>query len=693
MHRWEINMIFNNWVIINYATKNSYWDDFFKTYNFNKLICDIIYSKNLRELDNFLTLQLNMVESPFLLKDMLKSIDRINKAIALKEKIVVYGDYDCDGIVSASMLYLFLKSKCANVSCYIPSRLDEGYGLNIQAISKLKSKNVDLIITVDNGISAIKEADFAKENGIDLIITDHHQVSEQIPNAYSVVNPHRRDCESDFKKICGAGVALKLITAIEGGDYTKTLDEYADLLAIATIGDVVPLIDENRIFVKYGLERLKFTRNIGLKSLIKTCNLNEYQEIESDDVAFKLVPKINSAGRIGDPRIAFKLLTCQDQLQADTYANYLTELNIKRKQLENEILLDIEKIILSDPKMIYSKILVFFSENWNQGIIGIVCSRLIEKYGKPVVILSVTGNTATGSCRSLGSFNIYNALSYCSEILIKYGGHKLAAGLTLHKNNINAFILKINKYANSTGQEIEGYTYYIETEITLKEITFNSVKELDLLKPYGSQNEKPMFIIKNLIIKKLDLMGAQKNHVKILLEDKSKDQASGIKFNFEKNNTVYKLGNCVDIVCHLEINNYKGICKTSVIIVDIRKAGFNQEKYFKHKKIYEKFISQGKLDKSLLQTDCIPNRDEIALVYTYLKKCQILDINYDYFYAIFDNKLNYFKFKIIFSILIEVGLIKLNFETMVIQTPKSKVDLLSSNTYALVKNSYNINLK
>ncbi|MEG2428830.1 MAG: single-stranded-DNA-specific exonuclease RecJ, partial [Oscillospiraceae bacterium] len=387
------------------------------------------------------------IASPLDMVDMKEAVNRIQKAIENCEKVAIYGDYDCDGITSTSMLYMYFQTIGLDVIYYIPERDGEGYGLNNSAIDFLSQQNVNLIVTVDNGISANKQVEYAKKLGIDMVITDHHQPSEEIPNACAVVDPHRKDCKSVFKNLCGAGVAFKLIATLEG-DVNAVLESFGDIVAVGTIGDVVPLVSENRSLVKYGIKMLKLTDNLGLKALIKVAGL-DVSKLTARDVAFMLVPRINAAGRMGSASKAVELLTCENEQTAEKLALELDMLNRKRKEEEQQILSDISSILIKKPDALNQRVLMFYNENWSHGIIGIICSKLVEIYGKPVIMMTKDDDIIKGSARSIGEFNMFNALNSTAEFLIQYGGHKGAGGFSLLPENLVNFKIHMQKYAKN----------------------------------------------------------------------------------------------------------------------------------------------------------------------------------------------------------------------------------------------------
>ncbi|MCQ2459912.1 MAG: single-stranded-DNA-specific exonuclease RecJ, partial [Ruminococcus sp.] len=368
--------------------------------------------------DNFNT---DSLSDPFLIKDMDVAAETINNAIDNGEKICVYGDYDCDGIISTVILFSYLYEAGADVTYYIPER-SEGYGLNKNAIDKINDENIDLIITVDNGISAISEADYIYELGMKLVVTDHHQQGDTLPRAEAVVDPHRHDCTSPFKFMCGAGIALKLTAALDGGDYTLAMEQFADLAAIATVADIVSLTGENRYLVTEGMRLIENSDRPSILALKEVCGIKD-KTIDSFSIGFGIAPRINASGRFGSPKTAAKLFLCEDEEQCLEIARELDDLNSKRKNTENEILSEIYRMLDEHPEISRQRVLFLCGKNWHHGVIGIVASRLVEQFDKPCFIASESDGEIRGSARSFGEFSVFDCLTYCSDTLVTFGGH------------------------------------------------------------------------------------------------------------------------------------------------------------------------------------------------------------------------------------------------------------------------------
>ena len=469
----------------------------------------------------FLNPSVDALLDPFLLRDMKKGVDIINEMVAANQKIMVYGDYDVDGITAVSIIYLYLKSKGANVSYYIPSRSDEGYGLNKDAVLSFKNEGVGLIITADCGITAFDDVSYATSLGISVVVTDHHKCKEQLPPANAIINPKRPDCEYPFKELSGVGVAFKLIEALEGGGKSKELlEQYGELLCLGTIADIVTLTDENRVFVSLGLKLLGNPRNLGLKALIQEAGLLG-KTLTSSHVGFIIAPRINAVGRLGNAVDAVRLFTTSDEKEAASLAKMLCAENARRQTIEQEILLEACGIIDKEKLYAKDKVIVLASKSWHHGVIGIVASRITEKYGKPCVLMAVEGDEAKGSCRGIQGFNMFEALSYCDDLLLKFGGHELAAGLTVSKDNVDAFREKINLYAKehlSDKVYVEEINY--EGKISDKDITLEFTNMLEGVQPCGMGNPMPQFLIEKVKIENLTYFGGEQ-HIRLRFSKKS----------------------------------------------------------------------------------------------------------------------------------------------------------------------------
>lgn len=545
-----------------------------KELKLNPLCAKVLVNRgiNTKEVaEKFIRPDVSKLLDPFLLMDMDKGVAKIEETIKNGEKIVVYGDYDVDGITAVSIIYLYLKSRNADVSYYIPSRSDEGYGLNKEAVKAFKDNNTSLIITADCGITAYEDIAYATSLGISVVITDHHKCKEVIPEALAVINPKRPGCNYPFKELSGVGVAFKLIEALSGtGKSAELLETYGDLLCLGTIADIVSLTDENRIFVAVGLELLKNPRNIGLKCLIKEAGLSD-KKLESSHVGFIIAPRINAVGRLGNALDAVKLFTTSSEKEAQELAFMLCEQNKRRQAIEQEILEEACSKIDTGRLAETDRVIVLSSSKWHHGVIGIVASRITEKYGKPCVLISCESDEAKGSCRGIAGFNMFEALSYCEDILLKYGGHELAAGLTISKDNIEKLREKINKFAKesyNTNIFVEEILY--DSKITEKDITLELTEALELIEPCGMGNPTPLFMVEKVKIEKLAYFGNDK-HIRLRFVKKG-FSVMVVGFGLGSNSNIRMLqdGDMVNAIVTPYTNIYNGKKTPALRLKDIK---------------------------------------------------------------------------------------------------------------------------
>lgn len=519
----------------------------------------------------FLNKSAKNVHHPFLLKDAKKAAERIKEAIEAGEKTVIYGDYDVDGITSTSILYMFLKSLGVNVSYYIPSRSDEGYGINMLALSKIQKSGAKLLITVDCGITAVGEVELAKAMGLDVIITDHHTCKEIIPNAYAVINPKQPECTYPFKDLAGVGVAFKLILATAltmGLPAQEYFDKYIDIVAIGTIADVVSLTDENRVFVSIGMNKLKQSENPGLNALLKSSHISE-KPINTGLVSFMIAPRINAAGRVGNAQTAVELLVTESEEKAVEIAAALEAENLSRQQTEQEIMNESYQLIKADSDFENKKVIVLAKENWHHGVIGVVASRLVDKYYKPTILISLTNGLAKGSGRSVKDFNLFDALTSCSDLLLKFGGHELAAGLGLNGEDIEQFSRRINEYAKENMSE-EALIPYINIDAILDigDLTLENAETISLLEPFGMGNSQPVFSIMNVTLNSQRTIGDGR-HTRLSLSKNGKT-IEAIGFNMASLASSFIVGSKLDIAFNMNINHYRGEKHLQIVLKDIR---------------------------------------------------------------------------------------------------------------------------
>lgn len=547
--------------------------------------------------EDFLNTDLKNLNDPFLLKGMEEAVERISKAIESGEKICIYGDYDADGVTSTSILYIFLKKLGANCFYYLPNRLKEGYGLNIEAIDNIAKLNTSLFITVDCGITNICEVDYLNEKEIDVIVTDHHQCIDTLPKAVSVINPNRVDCSYPFKMLAGVGVAFKLIQGLSkkfgiGVDY----EEILPIVTIGTVADVVPLVGENRIIVKNGLNFMKSTANLGVRALLEVAGLKD-KNISSYHIGFVLGPRLNAGGRLGVATIGVKMFTTDDYNEALSLAEYLDEENRKRQEIEEEILKDVEKLIEKEIDLGKEKVIVLASDKWHSGVIGICASKITDKYFKPSILFSIEGDVARGSARSIPTFDIHNGLSRCSDVLEKFGGHKQAAGMLIKTENINEFRKKINVVADEFLDDDDLIPEIsIDSELESRDIDIKTISELKKLEPFGMNNPSPQFIYRTAKIKNIRQMGKDNSHLKLLLE-KDGFAFDTIGFNFGDYGNILSNEDEVNIVGNLDINDYMGNVSPQLIIREINWVKYDISKIDdEYYSAFKKYLNKNSLN-------------------------------------------------------------------------------------------------
>ena len=542
-----------------------------KKYNINKLLATILSNRDITEkeqIEKFLNPKRNDFYNPYKMLDMEIAVERIIKAIENKEKVIIYGDYDVDGITSITVLKSFLEERGINVSEYIPNRLEEGYGLNKKAVKQIAEQEYKLMITVDCGISAIEEVEYANSLGIETIITDHHEPGNELPKALAVIDAKRKDNTYPFRNLAGVGVVFKLIQAIsmelelEEKEYLK----YLDIVCIGTISDIVPLVDENRVIVKLGLKLVEQTKNLGLKSILESTG---YSKIDSATISFGVAPRINACGRMGHQEEALKLFLSKNSNEVAELTQKLNEYNRVRQETEkniyNEAIEQIEQIALDKQNTI-----ILMGKNWHHGVIGIVSSKITELYFKPSILLCEEGEEGKGSGRSIPGFDLYEALTECNELLEKFGGHSMAVGINVKKENFEKFKEKFEEIAKQKHIEEIVPILKIDALINLDEIDKNIVGSLKKLEPFGEENKMPLFAIKNLKIDSIRALSEGK-HLKLTLKD-NKNIINAIGFNLGYMSTEYKIGDKIDVVGNLEINTFNGVDNIQINIKDLMKS-------------------------------------------------------------------------------------------------------------------------
>lgn len=556
--KWELNEA--NDALINKISEE---------FNVSKLVANIIANKGLTnsdEIEVFLHPRRTDFHDPFMMPDMEKAVDRVVKAIETHEKVAIYGDYDVDGITSSTVLKRFLAERGLETDVYIPNRLHDGYGLNENAIREIADTKHTLIITVDCGITGNKEIELAKSFGIDTVVTDHHEPTETLPDAVAVVDCKRKDNKYPFNGLAGVGVAFKLTQAISMrlGVREEEYLKYLDLVCAGTISDIVPLVDENRTISKLGLKLVRQTRNIGLKVLLDSIG---YKKIDSMAISFGVAPRINACGRMGHEKEALELFLTDSKDEAERITHNLNEYNQERQEIEKRIFNEAQKM-MEDPEQQKLPCIVLGGENWHHGVIGIVSSKITEMYFKPSVLLCYEDDLARGSGRSIPGFDLHEALEKCSTYIKQFGGHSMAIGITIEKDNFKKFKQEFEEYAEKSNILSIVPVIKIDEKVQLQDISIKDIKDLELLEPFGEGNKMPLFQISNLKITSIRTLSEGK-HLKAMLQDENK-YIDTIGFNLGNISSEYAIGSKVDVVGNLEINSYKGMENIQINLKDMR---------------------------------------------------------------------------------------------------------------------------
>lgn len=556
------------------------------------------------------------LSDPFLLKDMDKAAARITRAVDNMEKIAVYGDYDADGVTSTAMLYSYLETRGADVIFYIPQREGEGYGMNIGAVEYLKEQGVSLIVTVDNGISSVQEVARANELGIDVVVTDHHRPQETLPDAVAVVDAYRPDDTSPYKHFSGVGIAFKLLMALEdgAGDVEDLLEAYSDLAAIGTIGDIVPLTGENRTLIRAGLERLSQSDRPGVQALLENAGIAG-KALTSTNVAFTLVPRINATGRMGAPERAVRLLISGYEEEAEVLSEEICADNEERRRVEAEIA---EAAFADIEAKGYRKdrVVVVDGENWHHGVIGIVASRVTERCGKPCMIISRGETEAKGSGRSVEGFSLFEAICACGDLLLKFGGHPMAAGITLKPENIEAFRKRINQYAAEHFPQMPTQTVTLDCKLNPAALSVSMAQSLTQLEPFGNGNPQPVFGLFNMELSNVTPVGGG-GHLRLTLE-KNGAVITAMRFNTKPEELPYHIGDKIDLAVQLEAREFRGQPSLTVIVRDMKFAAFDTEKNIASLASFEKW-QRGEVLSAEDKNRLYPDRACLAAIYRALR--------------------------------------------------------------------------
>ena len=609
------------------------------------LFATLLYNRGYTDADTasrFLRFAEEDFHDPFLMRDMERAVERILRAVRDGEKIYVYGDYDVDGVTSVSLLYLYLTSLGASVRIKIPKRDGEGYGVSSAAVDAISADGATLVVTVDTGITAIDEVEYARSIGVDFVITDHHECHGALPNAVAVVNPHRPDCSYPFSELAGVGVIFKVVCACEMRRFEqegrcadeglkRICEEYCELVAVGTIADVMPLVDENRPIVKLGLDKLeRGDGRPGLLSLIdasskKTGDDKRQRKVTSGTIGFGIAPKINAAGRMSDALIAARLLLADDAARVAAFTEELCEINRRRQLEENAIATQVYEMIENDSRYENDKVIILSDNDWQQGIIGIVSSRVTEKYGLPSILVSYRGSVGEeesddddgkGSGRSVKGLNLVEALASCEDLLVKYGGHELAAGLTVKRGKLEEFRRRINEYAREhLSDEALSDRAIADCEIRGTDVSMRLATELTLLEPFGIGNAAPEFIIKNAGVCRVSYLGGGK-HTKLTLK-KDGELLTAMYFGVGEGELDFCEGDTVDVLFSIDVNEFRGIRSVQLILRDARPAEDEQRALDGGKQRYAEIKRGERFSES---EELLPSRDDFAAVYNMLRR-------------------------------------------------------------------------
>lgn len=604
------------------------------------------------EIDEFLSDEI-LLQDPFALIDMDKAVQRVSSAIESTQKIAIFGDYDCDGITSTALVYSVLKNLGADVSWRLPSR-EEGYGITEQAVVELKEQGVELIVTVDNGITAHSAIDKANELGIDVVVTDHHLPDDILPKATAIVDPKRKDCPSEFKEYAGVGVAFMFCCALSGSEPEDMLEEYADLVTLGTIADVMPLLQDNRAIVKAGLNVMKYNCRVGINALIEEAGLN-LKNLTASSVAFGLSPRINASGRVLHPKVALELLLCEEKQTAKTLAKKLCEANTLRQQKEKEILQQAINIIDADEKILNAPVLIVCGEGWLSGVLGIVASRLCHLYSKPAIVFSLDEEIAHGSARGIEGVSIYDILAYNTEYTETFGGHTLAAGVSVKKENFDKFVSCVQYSAKALYGTLPFEKLNITCKLNPALLSIENAYDQMMLEPFGQSNTQPIYALCDVFIREIkELTGGK--HLRLLVAREGQEKPLEVMyFNKTLKELGAKCGDKVDIAVTIDINEYMGTEKLSVIARDIRVASSQFNEKLHRIREYQNFKYFGEK----LELEKI-DRDDVVAIYKIIRAKQMILLDEAGLSHLFECD-DFAKIKIILDVLKELGFITVSF--------------------------------
>lgn len=558
------------------------------------------------------------LSSPLLLKDMEKAVRRILQAVEGGEQIVIFGDYDVDGVTATALLYSHLKGMDANVRCKLPSRDEEGYGLTTGIVEQLAQKGFQLLITVDNGISAVAEAARAKELGLDVVITDHHLPQEQLPDAVAVVDPARPDDESPFKALSGAGVAFKLCAALDGCEPESLLEFCGDLAAIGTVADVMPLVGENRTIVKRGLAVLQNSERPGLLALLEACGLGE-KPVTAENISFALAPRLNAAGRMDSAVTALQLLLCEDFERAQELTEQLAQANAARQDAEQRIMAEAEEQLAADPARQNDRVILVWGRDYHPGVIGIVASRLVERYGRPVMVVSVQNGEGKGSGRSVPGFNLHRAISACAPLVLRFGGHALAAGLSVAEENIPALRAALNEFAAKEYPVLQAPPLELDVAVKLDALTVNEVQGLEYLAPCGNGNPAPLFLLADAVLEGVYPV-SEGRHTRLRLRQGGSSFYAAY-FGISPTALPYEIGAHLDVALTISVYQGKNGPQLSGRVREVRPAGL-AEVVPEQAALFNAFEHGAALEKQQKQ-QLLPDRAHIAALYRLIREGKV----------------------------------------------------------------------
>lgn len=650
----------------------------------SEILAQLLLNRGIVETDaalQFLSKSDSLLFDPFLLADMNKAVNRILRAVEDKEKVAIFGDYDVDGITSTVVLYLYLRTLGCDVMYYIPSRISEGYGLTETSIQSLAEQNVKLIVTVDTGITASDECSFAHSIGIDVVVTDHHECHGEIPACCAVVNPRRPDCPYPNKDLAGVGVVYKLISAVEiqRSPQEEAIDcvrrvslSYADLIAIGTIADVMPVIGENRLIISLGLSLLSRTRRLGLLSLIEAADSAEgssksqkKKRMTTGYVSYTIAPRLNAAGRISEATLAVRLLLSEHGEEARELAAQLCEINKYRQNEENKIADEAIEQVLTECDLTQDRVLVLSSETWHQGIIGIVASRVSERFGLPTILITFEsgdsdGQIGKGSGRSVGKINLVEALKSCSDTLVKFGGHAMAAGLSVSRERLADFKHAINEYVRTTYSDDDLHLASVsDMELSVEDVTLGLAEEIQQLEPFGISNVLPQFLFSGLKVAEIVPIGNYR-HTKLLLSSpEGASTVTGLCFGSSVDELDLCVGDTIDILANLDINEFQGKKTVQLLIRDLSLEKSALRAFTNETLEFEEIISNS------YPCGCcdIPSREDFGSVYTLLRNMNAEERTLLGTRIVSARtKLSYCKIRVIFAVMEEFGLCSFQYE-------------------------------